>query len=165
MRLIDLDELLKFPIRLDKYDKKNGNEHFVFGIETVLEYAGNLPTIDAVSREKYEASEDARHILVEFADDLLAKLKERVEVVRCEECKHWNITSDGFGECEIMDKQILGNEYCSFGEWKTNGNNYNPTLTTDVTRCSECKYYIENTCAITNEPQQEEHFCSWGSGE
>lgn len=40
-----------------------------------------------------------------------------------------------------------------------------PTLTTDVTRCSECKYYIENTCAITNEPQQEEHFCSWGSGE
>lgn len=38
-------------------------------------------------------------------------------------------------------------------------------LTTDVTRCSECKYYIENTCAITNEPQQEEHFCSWGSGE
>ena len=40
-----------------------------------------------------------------------------------------------------------------------------PTLTTDVTRCSECKYYVEETCAITNEPQQEEHFCSWGSGE
>ena len=47
-RLIDLDELMKFPIRIDHYDKVNGNEHFVFGIETVLEYAENLPTVDAV---------------------------------------------------------------------------------------------------------------------
>lgn len=58
MRLIDADALLKFPIRLTKYDKKNGNEHFVFGIESVLEYAENLPTIDAV------------------------------EVVRCKDCKY-----------------------------------------------------------------------------
>ena len=45
-RLIDLEELLKFPIRIDHYDKVNGNEHFVLGIETVLEYAENLPTIE-----------------------------------------------------------------------------------------------------------------------
>lgn len=43
MRLINLDELLKYPIRLDNYDKKNGNKHFVYGIESVLEYAENLP--------------------------------------------------------------------------------------------------------------------------
>ena len=45
-RLIDLEELLKFPIRIDHHDKVNGNEHFVLGIETVLEYAENLPTIE-----------------------------------------------------------------------------------------------------------------------
>ena len=47
MHLIDLDELKKFPIRADNYDKEHGNENFVMGIEAVLEYAENLPTIDA----------------------------------------------------------------------------------------------------------------------
>lgn len=46
-RLIDLDALEKFPIRLNHYDRINGNEQFVFGVETVLEYAENLPTIYA----------------------------------------------------------------------------------------------------------------------
>lgn len=47
-RLIDADELDKFPIRLDHYDKEHGNEHYVFGIEAVLEYAEYLPTVSAV---------------------------------------------------------------------------------------------------------------------
>ncbi len=47
-RLIRLDDLMKFPIRIDHYDKENGNEHFVYGVETVLEYAENLPVVDAV---------------------------------------------------------------------------------------------------------------------
>ena len=47
-RLIDADELNKFPIRLDHYDKQNGNEDFVLGIESVLEYAEYLPTVSAV---------------------------------------------------------------------------------------------------------------------
>ena len=47
-RLISLDELNKFPIRLDHYDKQNGNEDFVLGIESVLEYAEYLPTVAAV---------------------------------------------------------------------------------------------------------------------
>ena len=47
-RLIDADLLMKFPIRLDNYDKEHGNEHFVLGIESVLEYAEQLPTVDAV---------------------------------------------------------------------------------------------------------------------
>lgn len=38
------------------------------------------------------------------------------ELIRCKDCKHWNITSDGFGECNIMARQFLGEEYCSFGE-------------------------------------------------
>ena len=48
MRLIDADELNKFPIRLDHYDKKHGDKAFVFGIESVLEYAEYLPTVAAV---------------------------------------------------------------------------------------------------------------------
>ena len=47
-RLIDADKLNKFPIRLDNYDKEHGNEHYVFGIEAVLEYAEYLPTVAAV---------------------------------------------------------------------------------------------------------------------
>lgn len=45
--LIRLSELLKYPIRADHYDKENGNENFIFGIESVLEYAQNLPRVDA----------------------------------------------------------------------------------------------------------------------
>lgn len=52
MWLIDLDELKKFPIRVDTYDKEHGNENFVMGIEAVLEYAENLPTIDAESNSE-----------------------------------------------------------------------------------------------------------------
>ena len=47
-RLIDADELNKFPIRLDHYDKEHGDKAFVFGIETVLEYAEYLQTVAAV---------------------------------------------------------------------------------------------------------------------
>ena len=47
-RLIDADELNKFPIRLDHYDKEHGSEDFILGIESVLEYAEYLPTVSAV---------------------------------------------------------------------------------------------------------------------
>ena len=48
MRLINADELNKYPIRLDHYDKEHGSEVFVLGIESVLEYAEYLPTVAAV---------------------------------------------------------------------------------------------------------------------
>ena len=47
-RLIDADELNKFPIRLDNYDTEHGSEVYVFGVEAVLEYAEYLPTVAAV---------------------------------------------------------------------------------------------------------------------
>ena len=43
---IDREELMKFPIRRNHYDKEHGNKHFIYGIETVLEYAENLPTTE-----------------------------------------------------------------------------------------------------------------------
>ena len=48
MRLIDAEELNKFPIRLDHCDKEHWNEDFILGIESVLEYAEYPPTVSAV---------------------------------------------------------------------------------------------------------------------
>ena len=46
MRLIDLDELQKYPFRHSNYDEKKGNLHFVNGVESLMEYAETLPIID-----------------------------------------------------------------------------------------------------------------------
>ena len=43
---IKLEELMKFPVRRNHYDKEHGNEDFICGIETVLEYAESLPAAD-----------------------------------------------------------------------------------------------------------------------
>ena len=53
---IERGALMQFPIRRDHYDRKNGNEHFINGIESVLEYAKNLPAADVapVVRGRWE---------------------------------------------------------------------------------------------------------------
>ena len=43
---IEREGLMQFPIRRDHCDKEHANEHFINGIETVLEYAESLPTAD-----------------------------------------------------------------------------------------------------------------------
>lgn len=43
---IDREGLMKFPIRRDHCDKAHANEHFINGIETVMEYAKKLPAAD-----------------------------------------------------------------------------------------------------------------------
>lgn len=48
MRLIDDDKLQQFPIRANRCDKEHANKHFLNGIESVMEYAELLPTVDAV---------------------------------------------------------------------------------------------------------------------
>lgn len=45
-KYIEKEALRQSPIRKDHYDKENGDEHFIFGIEAVLEYAENLPAAD-----------------------------------------------------------------------------------------------------------------------
>ena len=45
-KYIDLDKLNEFPIRAGHYDQEHGNKHLIFGIESVLEYAENLPAAD-----------------------------------------------------------------------------------------------------------------------
>lgn len=96
MRLIDADELNKFPIRLDHYDKEHGSEDFVLGIESVLEYAEYLPTVAAVP------------------------------VTRCKDCKYWKKFNDDMrrdGMCEALlnfhgAERNMTNEdfFCAYGE-------------------------------------------------
>lgn len=38
--------IMEFPIRKDHCDKERANEHFIFGIESVLEYVQNVPAAD-----------------------------------------------------------------------------------------------------------------------
>ena len=45
MRLIDADKLKDVPMFNGIYDKKNANEHFIMGIETVIEFINELPTV------------------------------------------------------------------------------------------------------------------------
>lgn len=49
---IKLSDILKFPIRYDNYDKKNGDITFVHGIESVIEYAECLPRYHKESEDK-----------------------------------------------------------------------------------------------------------------
>lgn len=48
MRMIDAEKLQEFPIRANRCDKEHANTHFINGIESVMEYAELLPTVDAV---------------------------------------------------------------------------------------------------------------------
>ena len=38
-----LEDIQQFPIRSARCDKKHGSEHFIYGIETVIEYVEALP--------------------------------------------------------------------------------------------------------------------------
>lgn len=122
MRLIDADKLLEGIAELKQspwFNSKYGYADRKEAIETIEDLCiKKEPTVDAVSREKYEASQAVRKILVEFADDLLAELKERVEVVRCKDCKYspWG---EGWKQCPICDDFLrpqTENDYCGYGE-------------------------------------------------
>lgn len=93
MRLIDGDKLQEFPIRANRCDKEHANTHFINGIESVMEYAELLPTVDAVP------------------------------VVRCKECVHYDmgvclkIYSDGNTHPEAWQNRRT-EDFCSYGERK-----------------------------------------------
>lgn len=57
-RYIDLDKLNEYPIRLNHYDKENGNVNFVYGIESVLEYANHLPIFETEITQNWISVKD-----------------------------------------------------------------------------------------------------------
>lgn len=44
---INKETLMEFPIRANHCDKEHANTQFINGIESVMEYAEQLPTVDA----------------------------------------------------------------------------------------------------------------------
>lgn len=95
MRLIDADKLQQFPIRANRCDKEHANKHFLNGIETVLEYAEQLPTVDAEV------------------------------VTRCKDCKHKGWVQEpchgkSVDYCRVWDCTLRNLEmtFCSYGEQK-----------------------------------------------
>lgn len=63
MRLIDADKLQKeFPIRINHYDKENGDFRYVLGIEAVMDYVKEMPTVEAVPigwlKKKYNEADN-----------------------------------------------------------------------------------------------------------
>ncbi len=93
MRLIDGDKLQEFPIRANHCDKEHANTHFINGIESVMEYATHLPTVDAEA------------------------------VVRCKDCKHsWeDIGGLCCSHRVCIDLNVPDDFYCAYGERKDVG--------------------------------------------
>ena len=90
---IKREKLMEFPIRRNHYDRKNGNKHFINGIETVLEYAENLPAADVAP------------------------------VVRCKDCKHHYDCGVQFCDRLGMDCPDDSDFFCSYGERKDGDSN------------------------------------------
>lgn len=94
--LISREALKQFPIRRDHYGKENGDEKFISGIESVLEYAEQLPAVDAVL------------------------------VVRCKDCKHFReARTKRYKQlirmcCRMgrhdMEFRVNADDFCSYGE-------------------------------------------------
>lgn len=102
MRLIDGDKLQEFPLRANRCDKEHANTHFINGIESVMEYAEMLPTVDAEV------------------------------VVRCKDCKHYRNHPNGLCYLHTEPKEnarghsgnavcVEPEDFCSYGERKDGG--------------------------------------------
>lgn len=83
---IERAAIMEFPIRKDHCDKEHANEHFIFGIESVLEYVENLPAADVAP------------------------------VVRCKDCKHHYDCGVHFCDRLGMDCPDDSDFFCSYGE-------------------------------------------------
>ena len=123
-RMISLDALMSFPIRQDRYDKEHGNEHYIFGVEAVLEYAQSLPTVDAVPAGAYEQVAWERDLAVQQLKDYGVGLGQRknenlVKVTHCKDCKYGDYDSepDDAMVCRRTNNGFwrTGNDFCSRG--------------------------------------------------
>ena len=86
-KYIELEAIMKFPIRKDHCDKERANEHFIFGIESVLEYVQNLPAADVAP------------------------------VVRCKDCAHrTEMGNCGHPRHHGILPSAYPYDFCSYGE-------------------------------------------------
>lgn len=74
---IEREAIMEFPIRKDHCDKERANEHFIFGIESVLEYVENLPAADV-----------AQVVHGRWTHSRYENCSEQFELVKCSKCNH-----------------------------------------------------------------------------
>lgn len=93
-RYIDADKVLtEFPIRRDHYDKKNGNIHFIYGVESVMEY------IDTVADEQPAEVKEVKHGIWEHTDG----------AAKCTSCKRkMNPYVYGYAYCPLCGARMDG---------------------------------------------------------
>lgn len=115
-KYIELEELMKFPIRRGHYDKEHGNEDFICGIETVLEYAENLQTADVVQEwisVKDELPEDSGYYLVVYRDKYNGSISIAFDMyVKCNVGEWWesefacDITKQFLWAAKLQEQEV-----------------------------------------------------------
>jgi DNA-directed RNA polymerase subunit RPC12/RpoP len=92
---IKLEDIQAFPIRIDHCDNKNGNIHFILGIESVMEYIDYLPQYELPDAEPIDRPEFAYKDEEEYH-------------IRCPFCKHdWRGTKPFPPFCPNCGKNII----------------------------------------------------------
>lgn len=159
MSYINRDDAIAYPLSWDHYDKKNGNRHFIAGVESYREYVEDLPTADVV------------------------------EVVRCKDCKfldkyhactvqfgqYFPVTKNSycsFGEGRHMSRYIDADKLQEAFKELHGGKrslliDTEPTAdVAEVVRCKDCKYYMPMLttmgCGKGLERVRMNDYCSYG---
>lgn len=88
------------------------------GISKVWQGLIKLPSAEAVSREEYEEVKAYMDTLIDAFIEDGEELAKSVKVVRCNECKWYQGVHgvQGHAPCEYFNKQVLWNDFCSWGE-------------------------------------------------
>lgn len=68
-RYVKLEDIQAFPIRIDHCDHKNGNMHFILGIESIMEYIEYLPQYELPDAEPIDRPEFAYKDMKQDGDD------------------------------------------------------------------------------------------------
>ena len=110
---IERGALMQFPIRRNYYDRKNGNKHFINGIETVLEYAENLPAADVAPVVRCRDCINAEPL--ERNCEVNANFYMHCRLWRGEECKNvWHKYKRYYRDYSLVQQD----DFCSSGERK-----------------------------------------------
>ena len=95
---IERGALLNYPIRRDNYDRKNGNIHFINGIESILEYAESLPTADVqeVRHGKWELLDECANegVYCSICHKKVYKVKYANQKVKSNYCPNYGAKMD-----------------------------------------------------------------------